>query len=80
MLEVLGLRMERYMSITLSSDELRELTGCTWQSRQVAWLETHGVPFKRDGRRVLVARSAVEAYLRGERINATRQPNFSGAW
>lgn len=68
------------MSLTLSAEELRRLTGKAWRSRQIEWLETHGVPYRRDGVRVLVARSAAEAYLRGERVGATRRPDFSGAW
>jgi hypothetical protein len=66
--------------MTLTNDELRELTGKSWRSRQVAWLEAHGVPFRLDGKRVLVAKSAAEAYLRGERMTQTRRPDFSGAW
>jgi hypothetical protein len=66
-------------ALQLSKQELRDLTGKAHLSRQIAWLETHGVPFQLDGKRLQVARTAAEAYLRGEQVVGERAPDFSKA-
>lgn len=52
------------MSLTLTPDELRELTGYKPAAKQRQWLDERGVPYRFDGR-VLVSRAAVERWLSG---------------
>lgn len=52
----------------MQRDELRELTGKDRASLQSAWLTEHGIPHRLDGRRVLLSRSHVRAWLSGENV------------
>lgn len=52
----------------LSVDELRSLTGYTRANAQSLWLRERGVPQRQDGRRVIVSRVHVLAWLEGRNI------------
>lgn len=68
------------MSLLLSADELRELTGYAQPSRQIRWLRERlriDPPRRPDGRPV-VSRAAVEAALRpGQQTAASAGPRWS---
>jgi hypothetical protein len=51
--------------LTLTADELRELTGKVQAPKQRAWLEENGIPFHAEGRRILVSRANAERWLSG---------------
>lgn len=70
--------MER-ISELLSPDELRDLTDSKPWAKQAAWLTERHIPHQVDGRRVLVSRVHVRAWLEGRHIIATTSsgPNFS---
>jgi hypothetical protein len=54
--------------LTLSPDELRELTGYARRGAQSEWLTVNGIPFRLDGARLLVARVHAEAWLGGKEV------------
>jgi hypothetical protein len=56
------------MSEILSPAEVRDLAGCVAREAQCAKLETLGVPFRRDGARVLVSREHVRQWLSGVEV------------
>lgn len=63
--------------LTLSIEEIRSLTGCARRADQEAWLSSHGVPFRKDGERILIARSNAERWLSGQNIPQMAEPNLS---
>jgi hypothetical protein len=65
--------------LLLSKPEIRQLTNKAHLSKQMGWLDAHGVPYHLEGKRLLVSRSAAEAYLRGEQVIGERAPDFSKA-
>ena len=62
----------------LSPEMLRALTGRARREDQAAWLEERGIPFQRDGLRILVAEKHVEGWLAGQAIVKPREPNLAG--
>lgn len=61
----------------LSSAELRDLTGSTRALSQKRWLDSMDVPNRLDGRRVIVSRIHVQAWLEGRLLKAGNGPNWS---
>lgn len=61
--------------LTLTSQELRELTGTRAGDRQRAWLRERGIPFRDEGR-ILVSRAAAERWLSGIEVAAPRGPRM----
>jgi hypothetical protein len=61
----------------LNSGELHALTGFARAAEQDAWLKEHGIPHKRDGRRVIVSRFHARAWLEGRPVVASNAPNIS---
>ncbi len=49
----------------LSPAEVKDLAGCVAREAQCAKLEALGVPFRRDGGRILVSRAHVRQWLTG---------------
>ena len=64
------------MTLTLTRDEVRDLTGRAKRDAQAAVLTAQGIPFRVLGGRILVARSAAQAWLEGRSVPASRGPNF----
>jgi hypothetical protein len=50
----------------LSPVEVRELAGRASRDAQAEWLSAQGVPYRRDGARILVSREHVRRWLSGE--------------
>ena len=63
--------------LTLSIEEIRSLTGCARRSDQESWLSLHGVPFRKDGERILIARANAERWLSGQNIPKLAEPNLA---
>lgn len=61
----------------LQSAELRELTGFSRAAEQESWLRDHGLPHKRDGKRIIVSRFHARAWLEGRAIVASNEPNLA---
>jgi len=55
----------------LDSIELHLLTGYTRGTTQVSWLRDQGIPNRQDGRRVIVSRIHVRAWLEGRNVVAS---------
>lgn len=49
----------------LAAAELHALTGYTWSRQQASWLKLRGIAHRTDGRRVIVSREHVRAWLEG---------------
>lgn len=62
--------------LTLTRDELRELTGYASAAKQRAWLDERGVPYRFEGR-LLVSRSVAEDWLRGRTVVQSRGVDLS---
>lgn len=62
--------------LTLSADELRELTGARVRDAQGEWLSDRLIPFRRDGARLLVAREHVHQWLAGVEFKPTAAPRL----
>lgn len=52
----------------LEPPELHGLTGYARSNQQAAWLKEQGIPHRIDGRRVIVSREHVRAWLEGRNI------------
>lgn len=64
------------MSELYDIEELRQLTGKVRAAEQQAWLKERKIPHRREGRRVLVSRVHVRAWLEGRDIIASEGPNW----
>ncbi len=51
----------------LRVEELHGITGFARPGAQARWLKEHGIPHQVDGRRVIVSRLHVRAWLEGDR-------------
>lgn len=60
----------------LNSSDLRDLTGYAYAADQEEWLTAHGLPHKRDGRRIILARFHARAWLEGRPVVASNEPNL----
>lgn len=50
----------------LSNQELSRLTGTSENSSKSRWLKGNSIPFKEDGRRLIVSRLHVKQWLEGK--------------
>ena len=66
------------MTEYLPPPELRDLTGCTSSAKQAAWLAAHGIPHRVDGKRVIVSREHVRAWLEGRTVVHSAGLNLVG--
>ena len=64
------------MTETLDTAEVTALTGRRAREKQRAWLEANGVPFRRDGQRVIVSREHVRLWLAGSEFRASSGPRL----
>lgn len=62
--------------LTLTRDELRELTQRSKRDAQAAMLEAAGIPFRVVQGRIIVARATAQAWLEGRTVSASRGPNM----
>ena len=65
------------MAEYLPPPELHALTGFARVSAQVEWLATHGIPHRQDGRRVIVSREHVRAWLEGRTVARSNGLNLA---
>ncbi len=61
----------------LAPDELGDLTGAKPVDTRENWLKEHGIPYRRDGRRLIVSRFHARAWLEGRAVVASSGPNWS---
>ncbi len=61
----------------LSPAELHQLTGFARAAAQIEWLVGKGVPHRPDGKRVIVSRVQVRAWLEGEQAVISKGPNWA---
>lgn len=61
----------------LAATELRALTGFSRAAEQDGWLTDHGIPHKRDGKRLIVCRRHVIAWVEGRPVVSSNGPNWS---
>lgn len=64
------------MSELLSALEVRDLAGCVAREAQCAKLEELGVPYIRDGGRILVSREHVRQRLLGVQLRQSQGPRL----
>lgn len=60
----------------MSDAEVVHLTDASRAPKQSAWLAEHKIPHQVDGRRVLVSRFHVRAWLEGRLLAASTGPNW----
>lgn len=56
------------MTELLTPAEIAHLTGKLWSKHQSAWLVEQGIPHRMDGKRIIVSRRHVDAWLEGRSI------------
>jgi hypothetical protein len=61
----------------LDDAELRELTGFARAAEREAWLREKGIPFRLDGRRFIVLRQHVVAWVENRPVVSSNSPNWS---
>lgn len=69
--------MNKHPPEYLDSVELHLLTGYTRGTAQAAWLKEKAVPHMLDGRRVIVSRVHVQAWLEGRNVVNSAGPNWA---
>lgn len=65
------------MSEYLDSRELKSLTDYTYRSKQTEWLRMKGIPFKIDGKRLVVTKTHVQNWIEGKQNVAGRGMNVA---
>lgn len=60
----------------LDAAELHRLTGFARGPAQAGWLKDQGIPHKIDGKRVIVSREHVKAWLEGRTVVTSTGPNW----
>lgn len=65
------------MTEFLSSPELHDLTGYAWPSSQATWLKEQGIAHRLNGKRVIVSRVHVRAWLEGRPVVQSSGLNLS---
>lgn len=60
----------------LLKEELQSVTGWSQVDKQVTWLREKGIPYRIDGKRVIVSRVHVRAWLEGRTPVPSRGPNW----
>ncbi len=61
----------------LTSPELHQLTGYARASSQCTWLREKGLPFRQDGKRLIVSREHIRAWLEGRPTIVSSGPNWA---
>ena len=65
------------MSEFLSKEDRAALTGYKTSGRQANWLQSKGLPFRRDGSRIIVAHRHVQQWLEGKSTKDFRGMNLA---
>jgi len=65
------------MTEYLNPTELHQVTGFARPTSQANWLVKQGIPHQADGRRVIVSRLHVQAWLEGKRAVIGSGPNWA---
>ena len=60
----------------LDPKEIRKLAGVSKTDEQEAFLKSEGIPHKRRGRRILLSRARVRAWLTGQVFTPSRGVNL----
>lgn len=60
----------------LAPIEIRKLAGASKTDEQEAFLKREGIPHKRRGRRILLSRAHVRAWLSGQVVTPSRGVNL----
>lgn len=60
-----------------SAAELHRLTDAARAAAQAEWLKSHGIPHQLDGKRVIVSRVHVRAWLEGRTVLSSTGPNWA---
>lgn len=66
------------MSEYLPPPELHILTGYARSTAQAAWLAERAIPHRVDGKRVIVSRVHVQAWLEGRTVASSSGLNLAG--
>ena len=66
------------MSEYLSPGEMHTLTGYARSGQQGDWLKEHAIPHRVDGKRVIVSREHVKAWLEGRTVASSSGLNLAG--
>ena len=66
------------MTEYLPPSELHALTGFARVGAQADWLKSNGIPHKVDGKRVIVSRVHVQAWLEGRTVASSSGLNLAG--
>lgn len=61
----------------LRPDEIGDLTAAKPVDARERWLKEHGIPYRRDGRRLIVCRVHVRAWVEGRPVVSSNGPNWS---
>ena len=56
--------------------EIKRLTAAAKSPGQSAWLKEQGIPHRVDGKRVIVSREHVRAWLEGRTVQQSTGPNW----
>jgi hypothetical protein len=65
------------MTELYNPQELHALTGYARSAQQAAWLKERGLPHRVDGRRIIVSRTHVNAWLEGRGAVLSSGPNWA---
>lgn len=65
------------MSEFFSPAEIRDLTAAKPVGRQEAWLKEKGIPYQRDGQRLIVLRIHIRAWVEGRPVVSSGGLNWS---
>ena len=65
------------MNEYLNPTELHQLTGYARSTQQASWLKEKSVAHRLDGRRVIVSRVHVQAWLEGKNSAGSSGPNWA---
>lgn len=66
------------MNEYLNEFELYQLTGAIKASSQVSWLKQNGVPFRLDGKRLIVSRVHARQWIEGAIVPTSKGLNLAG--
>lgn len=65
------------MTEYLSPAELHTLTGFARSAQQAGWLKKHMLPHQADGKRIIVSREHIRAWLEGKDVKSSTGPNWA---
>lgn len=65
------------MTEYLDQEEMKRLTASSRFATQANWLKENGIPHRLDGRRIIVSRVHVQAWLEGRPTRSSNGPNWA---